>query len=58
MRAWFARHKYTSRPGYEKWVHAGRPRDNPHFKSTGSIYAWLSWGGNAAYKWINRLSLD
>lgn len=52
MKAWFARHVYTSYPGYNKWVKAGRPKDikwhNKH-----AIISWLIWSGDAAFKWVN-----
>lgn len=53
MRAWFARHAYTSLPGYKKWVSAGKPVNDSYFKRHGSVYAWLSWGGDSARKWVN-----
>jgi hypothetical protein len=52
IRAWFARHIYTSYPGYLKWVKGGKPKEGPLTKSHGTI-AWLIWGGNAAFKWVN-----
>lgn len=57
MRAWFARHDYTSKPGYKSWVRAGRPKDDPEYKRKGSIYAWLAWGGDPAQRWVNNLAL-
>ena len=52
MRAWFARHQFSSLPSYEQWVDAGRPR-TPEFKRKGGIVAILCWGGPAAMKLVN-----
>ncbi|NBU34179.1 hypothetical protein EB118_04850 [bacterium] len=52
MRAWFARHLYTSYPSYLEWKRAGRPKDPKYYRKHG-IIAWLIWGGDAAFKWIN-----
>jgi hypothetical protein len=52
MRNWFARHIYTSYPGFKKWDQAGRPKDSRwHHKH--AIQSWLTWGGNAGFRWIN-----
>ena len=53
MRAWFARHIYTSYPGYKSWVDAGKPLDDTQWHNTRSIIAWLTWAGNAGFNWIN-----
>lgn len=51
MRAWFARHRHTSYPGYRKWVRAGRPT-RPASPAERRAYrgavAWLLWGGSDA----------
>lgn len=52
MRAWFARHIFTSYPSYKKWVKAGRPKDSKWHNKRG-IIAWLIWGGDAGYLWVN-----
>lgn len=52
MRAWFARHIYTSYPTYKKWIKAGRPKDSTWHNKNG-IISWLIWSGDAAFKWIN-----
>ena len=52
MRAWFARHLYTSYPTYRKWKKAGRPKDKSWHNKRG-IIAWLIWSGDAAFKWVN-----
>lgn len=52
MRNWFARHVYTSYPGFNEWVKAGRPKDKEWHKKR-SIISWLTWGGDAGLKWIN-----
>jgi hypothetical protein len=52
MRAWFARHIITSYPTYKKWIKAGRPKTSEWFNRRG-IIAWLIWGGNAAFNWVN-----
>lgn len=52
MRAWFARHLYTSYPTYKKWINAGRPKDSSWHNKNG-IISWLIWSGDAAFKWVN-----
>lgn len=58
MRAWFARHRHTSYPGYEKWVRAGRPTGVQKEAKERNAYrgavAWLLWGGDAAYSTLNK----
>jgi len=52
MRNWFARHIITSYPGFQKWNRMGRPKDRKwHGKR--SIISWVTWGGNAGFRWIN-----
>jgi len=53
MRAWFARHVYTSYPSYKAWVKAGRPKDDKKWHNKRGILAWLIWSGDAAFKWVN-----
>ena len=52
MRNWYARHIYTSYPGYSKWVKVHRPKDSSWFNKH-AILSWLTWGGNAGFRWIN-----
>lgn len=52
MRAWFARHLYTSYPTYRKWKKAGRPK-GPEWHNKRGIQAWLIWSGDAGFKWVN-----
>jgi hypothetical protein len=54
MRAWFARHRHTSRPGYLKWYDDGTPIELVPGKrnSYRGAVAWLIWGGDAGYEWI------
>lgn len=52
MKAWFARHAFTSYPSFEKWKKAGRPLDKKWHNKRG-IVAWLIWGGDAGFKWAN-----
>lgn len=52
MRAWFARHLYTSYPAYKKWKKAHRPKGSEWHNKRG-IMAWIIWGGDAAFKWVN-----
>lgn len=59
MKAWFARHTYTSYPGYTRWVRAGKPMTLT--SSNKRIYrgavAWLIWGGDAGKKWVAGIKL-
>ena len=55
MKAWFARHTYTSYPGYRRWVEDGRPTiptTSTKNKYRGAV-AWLIWGGDPAKKWVS-----
>ncbi len=52
MRAWFARHIYSSYPTYKKWIRAGRPKDTQWHNKHGVI-SWLIWSGDSAFKWVN-----
>ena len=52
MRNWFARHIYTSYPGYKKWLQAGRPKDSS-WHNKHAIQSWLTWAGNSGFDWIN-----
>ena len=59
MKAWFARHSYTSQPGYRKWVKNGKPvipnKDNKNIYR-GAV-AWLIWGGDPAYDWVSKIEV-
>ena len=56
MRAWYARHIYTSHPSYRKWVDAGRPKNDSYWHNKHGIYAWQIWSANAGFKWVNSAS--
>lgn len=52
MRNWYARHRYTSYPGFKEWVNAGKPLDkNWHTKH--AIISWITWGADPGFKWVN-----
>jgi hypothetical protein len=51
IRNWFARHYYTSRPGYLEWVKSG---GNDKTKER-AVISWLTWGGESGLKWVNNL---
>jgi len=53
MNAWFARHQYTSKPGYDKWKADGKPMDQSQKNKRKSTISWLGWGSDAGYEWIN-----
>jgi hypothetical protein len=52
MRAWFARHFYTSYPSYKAWKNAGK-QNTPEWHNKHGIIAWIIWGGSPAFKWVN-----
>lgn len=52
MRNWYARHYYTSRPNYMKWIKAGKPLTSD-WHNTRSILSYLIWGGESGLKWVN-----
>jgi len=52
MRNWYARHIYTSYPTFKEWIDAGRPKTKDWHNRRG-IQAWITWGANAGFKWIN-----
>lgn len=60
MRAWFARHVYTSRPGYIAWKNEGSPVNTfPEDKSLRkAAKSYLLWGGDSARLWLKTLNLD
>jgi hypothetical protein len=49
MRNWYARHYYTSKPGYDAWVKTG---DKKHQRA---VIAWLTWGGTPGLNWVNSI---
>lgn len=60
MKAWYARHTYTSYPGYQKWTKAGSPKTpTPQTKNIyrGAV-AWLIWGGDPAKEWLADIKLE
>lgn len=63
MRAWFARHGPsaknggTSYPGYLRWVALGKPMrlgDGFGANDFRGAVAWLIWGGDPAWKWVQK----
>jgi hypothetical protein len=52
MRNWYARHRYTSYPGFKEWVNASRSKDSK-WHNRHAIIAWVTWGGNAGFRWVN-----
>uniref|UniRef100_A0A6C0E4H3 DUF5872 domain-containing protein n=1 Tax=viral metagenome TaxID=1070528 RepID=A0A6C0E4H3_9ZZZZ len=52
MRNWYARHRYTSYPGFKEWIDAGRPKDKK-WHNVNSIISWVTWGGDAGFRWVN-----
>ncbi|NBP01630.1 MAG: hypothetical protein EBU90_16145 [Proteobacteria bacterium] len=56
MRNWFARHIYTSYPGFKKWDQAGRPKDRSWHRKH-AIISWITWAGDAGFRWINSLKV-
>jgi hypothetical protein len=52
IRNWYARHIYTSYPGYKRWENLGKPMGTEYHKSH-AIQSWLTWGGNAGFRWVN-----
>lgn len=59
MKAWFARHSYTSQPGYRKWVKNGKPvrLTTENKRIYRGAVAWLIWGGDHGKKWVNEIEL-
>lgn len=52
MRNWFARHIYTSYPGFKKWKLLGRPKTKEHHNKH-AILSWLTWAGDQGFRWVN-----
>ena len=55
MRNWYARHIYTSYPGYLKWVAAGSQTTKEAARNR-AVNSWLTWGGDAGLKWVNHIN--
>eukprot|EP00466_Bigelowiella_natans_P019474 jgi/Bigna1/144371/aug1.87_g19079 len=53
MNAWFSKHQHTSKPGCDKWKADGKPMDQGQRNKRRGAVAWLSWGGNAGFEWVN-----
>lgn len=52
MRNWYARHYYTSYPGFKAWEKAGRPKDSS-WHNKHAIVSWVTWGATAGLYWVN-----
>ena len=52
MRNWYARHRYTSYPGFKDWIDAGKPLDKS-WHNKHAILSWVTWGADAGFKWVN-----
>lgn len=52
MRNWYARHRYTSYPGFKDWVDAGKPLDKS-WHNKHAILSWITWGGDPGFHWVN-----
>jgi hypothetical protein len=52
MRNWYARHIFTSYPTFKQWIKAGKPKTSDWYNKRG-IQAWITWGANAGFKWVN-----
>jgi hypothetical protein len=52
MRNWYARHIYTSYPGFKKWANSGRPKDTSWHRKH-AIISWVTWSGDAGFRWVN-----
>ena len=52
MRAWYARHVYTSYPTYKKWKLAGRPK-GPEWQRKHGVISWQIWSGDPGFRWVN-----
>jgi hypothetical protein len=53
MRNWYARHIYTSYPGYKKWKESGSKTSKENHKIR-SVNSWLTWGGNSGLDFVNK----
>lgn len=56
MRNWYARHIYTSYPGFMAWVNEGRPL-SPLWHNKHAILSWLTWGGTPGLRWMNSANV-
>eukprot|EP00466_Bigelowiella_natans_P006024 jgi/Bigna1/143012/aug1.75_g17720 len=53
MNAWFSRHQYVSKIGYDKWKAQGKPMDQGQRNRRRGAVSWAGWGGDAGFDWIN-----
>jgi hypothetical protein len=53
MRNWYARHVYTSYPGFLSWKKRGSPKTKEWYNKR-SIISWLIWGGDSGLKFVNK----
>ena len=58
MKNWFARHKYTSKPGYDKWKKDGKPMSFSDRNKYRGAVAWMGWGGNPAFRFVNSKKIE
>lgn len=56
MRSWYARHFYTSFPGYKEWTKNGCP-ETKEWHGKRSVISWLIWGGTPGLDWVNEPGL-
>jgi len=52
MRNWFARHYYTSGPGYKKFTEKNKDLEDFKKDELKGAVAFLIWGGVPAYNWV------
>lgn len=61
IKAWMARHYYTSRPNYLEWKESSRDKEKKDYllgtktRLRGMI-AWSGWGGEAMYNIVQSMS--
>lgn len=53
MRNWYARHVFTSYPGFKKWKDIGKPITK-EWHNRRSIISWIIWGGDSGRKFVNN----
>mgnify|MGYP000509824682 CR=1 FL=1 len=52
MRNWYARHFYTSGPGYKKWVSSGKNTKKFKKDELRGLVAIKIWGGKSGFNWV------
>lgn len=52
MRNWYARHYYTSGPGFKKWIKSGKNTQSFNKNELRGAVAILIWGGKSGYEWV------